>query len=53
MWLETKKKFLFKCDTCQLILEIDLTDPKDLEELQEDKILLQCPCGGVCLPLRN
>ena len=47
------KKYLFKCDTCDSILAVDFDDPKDLEELKEDKILLECPCGGICLLLRD
>lgn len=53
MFLEKKNIYLFKCDTCKTVLEIDLSDPKDLEDLKEDKILLECPCGGICMPLRN
>lgn len=48
-----KQKHLFKCDTCKTILALELEDPKEIEEVREDKILLECPCGGICLPLRN
>ena len=48
-----KEKHLFKCDTCSAILLLEFEEQKEIEELREDKILLECPCGGICLPLRN
>ena len=52
--LNNKKiKSLFKCDICEMILSIEFEEPKDIEEYKEDKILLECPCGGICLPLRD
>ena len=53
MFFDKKTKYLFKCDTCNMILSADFEDPKDLEDLKEDKILLECPCGGICCPLRD
>ncbi len=47
------RKFLFKCDSCSLILSVDLEDEEDLEKVVEDKIVLECPCGGLCYILRD
>lgn len=53
MFFSTKIKALFKCDSCETILVTELEDPKDIKDLKEDKMLLKCPCGGICLPLRD
>jgi hypothetical protein len=53
MFLEKKRKFLFKCDSCQAILMMEFDDPKDLADVTEDKILFECSCGGICAPLRD
>jgi hypothetical protein len=53
MFFDKKVKCLFKCDTCDTILSTEFEDPKELENLREDKILLECPCGGICCPLRD
>ena len=48
------KKFLFKCDTCNMNLSVEFEDKEDLERIQEDKMILECPCGeGHCLVLRD
>ena len=48
-----KRKFLFRCNDCGLILDIDFDDPEDLKKVQENKIELECPCGALCKVLRN
>ena len=53
MLLNKKIKCLFKCDICEMILSVDFEETKDIEDFREDKVLLECPCGGVCLPLRD
>ena len=53
MFDDKKQKFLFKCEDCQLILSVDFEDPEDLEDVQEDKIVLECPCDGKCKVLRD
>ena len=46
-------KFLFKCDTCEMIVAIEFEEPEDLEKVRDDKVQLECPCGGMCLILRD
>lgn len=53
MLSETNRKFLFKCEECEMIISAEFDDPEDLEDLQEDKIQLECPCGAHCKVLRN
>lgn len=53
MFSESKQKFLFKCDECSTILSVEFEEKEDLENLQDDKITLDCPCGGQSSVLRN
>ena len=53
MLSETTRKFLFKCEDCQMIMSVVFDDPEDLENIQEDKIHLECPCGSHCHVLRD
>lgn len=46
-------KFLFQCQTCKLILSLELEDEEDILRVREDEMNLDCPCGGKCLPLRD
>lgn len=48
-----KYKFLFKCEECLMLLSVEFEDKEDLENLQENKIELECPCGSKCYILRN
>lgn len=42
------RKFLFKCVKCKLILSAEFERKEDLKKIQEKKLELQCPCGGIC-----
>ncbi len=53
MLLNKKQKFLFKCDSCSTIIEMEFEKAKDLADIKEDKILLECKCGGICFVLRD
>lgn len=53
MFNESKRQFLFKCDDCSMILSVDFEETEDLEKVQDDKMLLECPCNGVCKVLRD
>lgn len=53
MLSETTRKFLFKCEECNMIISVNFDDPEDLENVQEDKIHLKCPCGSHCHVLRD
>ena len=47
------KKFLFRCDACQMILSVDFSDEEDLQDVEDNKIELECPCGSKCKVLRD
>jgi len=48
-----KRKFLFKCDECSMILSVEFDEEEDLQKVQDDKMVLECPCGGHCNVLRD
>ena len=47
------RKFLFKCDACQMILSIEFEDEEDLKDVQDNKIELECVCSGKAKVLRD
>ncbi len=47
------RKFLFKCEECETILSVEFDDEDDIKKVQEDKVDLECPCGGYCKVLRD
>lgn len=49
----SKREFLFRCDRCQIIISMEFEDVEDIESVLEDKIFLECPCGGKCYVLRD
>lgn len=53
MFSTSKRKFLFKCDTCEIILSVEFEEEEDLQNVTEDKVVLECPCGGQCKVLRD
>jgi hypothetical protein len=53
MFSGKKRKFLFKCDDCEMIVSVQLDDALDLKKASEDKLILECPCGGYCKILRD
>ena len=48
-----KRKFLFKCESCEMIVLVELNEPEDLEKIQEDKLFLECSCGKHSKALRD
>jgi len=46
-------KFLFKCDDCAMIVSIELEEEDELEKVNENKFVLECPCGGHSHVLRD
>lgn len=52
MFIKTRK-FLFKCEECKIILSAEFDDEDDIKKVQENKVDLECPCGGYCKVLRD
>ncbi len=48
-----KQKFLFKCNDCQMIVSVEFEEEEDLQKVIEDKLILECPCGGQSFVLRD
>jgi hypothetical protein len=53
MFDPTVRKFLFRCEDCGLIVLVDFDDELDLQDVQEDKIILECHCNGKYKVLRD
>lgn len=48
-----KRKFLFKCEDCEMIVSVEFDNLEDVEKIQEDKIVLECSCGKFSKILRD
>lgn len=48
-----KHDFLFRCDDCGMILSVSFEEEEDLQKVQENKMILECPCQGHCKILRD
>lgn len=48
----TKQKFLFRCDACKQIVIAEFEE-EDMEDVREDKVELECSCGGQSHYLRD
>jgi hypothetical protein len=53
MFSDPKRKFLFKCEDCGMILSVEFEEEEDLKKVQEDEMTLECPCEGHCKILRD
>jgi hypothetical protein len=53
MLFNKSKHVLFRCETCATIVSVDFEDEDDIDKLDENKIVLECPCGGESSILRN
>jgi len=49
----TRKKYLFKCEDCGTILSVEFEEKEDIEKVNDNKMVLQCPCEGSCTILRD
>jgi len=53
MFSSSPKKFLFKCEDCEMILAVSLEEKEDLKKVNDNEMFLECPCSGVCKVLRD
>lgn len=53
MLSDAKRKFLFRCDDCQIILAVEFDEEEDLKKIQDNEMVLECPCNGICKILRD
>ena len=47
------RSFLFKCEDCGVVVSVPFEDPEDYKKIQNDEIVLECPCNGECFFLRD
>jgi hypothetical protein len=42
-----KRKFLFRCLDCQMIIAIDFEDEKEIEDILNGELKFECLCQGM------
>lgn len=53
MEYKLNSKFLFRCQDCDMLLTVDFEKSDEIDKVNNDDIELECPCGGLCLVLRD
>lgn len=53
MFDDKLQKFLFKCEDCAMIVSVEFDEEEELEKVHNDKLVLECPCGGKSRVLRD
>lgn len=53
MFSEAKRKFLFRCQKCDMIISVDFETQDDFDKIQANELELECPCGSHCMILRD
>jgi hypothetical protein len=54
MFSELISHFLFRCNDCNTIYDLELEEPEDLEKVRDGKMELDCAgCNGKCSVLRD
>lgn len=51
--LEKDREFLFRCDECEMIVAVRFEESEEILDVQENKVVLECPCGGRGIILRD
>lgn len=49
----SKKKYLFKCQDCSMILSVEFETEEDHQKVNNDEMILECLCEGYCKVLRD
>lgn len=53
MFDDKKRKFTFRCDTCNKVMEAEFSDELDIEDIIDNKLWLECACDGKAMILRD
>lgn len=40
------RKFTFRCEICKTILSSEFDDERDIEDIKNNQLWLECPCEG-------
>lgn len=51
MFDDRVRKFTFRCENCRKLMVSEFEDEKDIEDITEDLLWLQCPTCDVKAPL--
>ena len=51
--LDKKRKFIFSCEDCGTILSAEFEEKEEIDKVNNNKVALECPCGGFCTILRD
>lgn len=44
---DKKRKFLFKCCECEMIVSVEFEKDDDIKDVANNKVLFECSCGGI------
>lgn len=47
MFSETRV-FLFKCTECESIISVEFEKDDEIKKVQNNKAIVECPCGADC-----
>lgn len=47
------RKFSFRCVVCKEVMMSDFAEDQDIEDITNDKLYLECECGGKAVLLRD
>lgn len=54
MFLNMERKFFFRCKECYMVLSAEFKEQEQIQKIEEDELVLECPCGeGYCELLRD
>lgn len=53
MIFESDRNFLFRCETCKMIVSVNFDDEEEIEKVNDDEVILECACGGESKVLRD
>lgn len=46
MLFDLIRHFLFKCEECDMILSVDFEEEEDIDNATNNRIVIECTCGG-------
>lgn len=48
MFMDKARLFLFICKTCETILSVRFEKDEQIKKVQQNRMVVDCPCGGIC-----
>lgn len=53
MFNNNVRKFNFRCEDCKTVYSATFEEKDDIDDIIDNKLNLECPCGGKAVPLRD